>query len=170
MLKAWQETAARELEEFVEEHGGEGGLLEDAANDRGKITRSTVKGRLKAIRDEPESGEERDALTRCLALIEAESEAGKSVKEAQAALDERVLARYATLSEAEIKALVVGDKWFARIRDAVDGEVERLTQELAGRVKALEERYAQPLPELEREVETFGKKVEGHLRRMGLSP
>ena len=170
MLKAWQETAARALEEFVEEHGGEGGLLEDAASDRGKVTRSTVKGRLKAIRDEPESGEERDALTRCLALIEAESEAGKSVKEAQAALDERVLARYATLSEAEIKTLVVEDKWFARIRDAVDGEVERLTQELAGRVKALEERYAQPLPELEREVETFGKKVEGHLKRMGLSP
>ena len=170
MLKTWQETAARELEEFVEEHGGEGGLLEDAANDRGKVTRSTVKGRLKAIREEPESGEERDALTRCLDLIEAESEAGRSVKEAQAALDERVLARYATLTEAEIKTLVVEDKWFARVRGAVDGEVERLTQGLAGRVKALEERYARPLPELEREVETFGKKVEGHLKRMGLSP
>ena len=170
MLKARQETAARALEEFVEEHRGEGGLLEDAASDKGRITRSTVKMRLKAIRDAPESGEERDALTRCLALIEAESEAGKSVKEAQAALDEQVLARYATLTEAEIKRLVVVDKWFAGIRGAVDVEVERLTQGLAGRVKELEERYARPLPELEQEVERFGKKVEGHLRRMGLSP
>ena len=126
--------------------------------------------RLKAIRDEPESGEERDTLTRCLTLIEAESEAGKSVKEAQAALDEQVLARYATLTETEIKALVVEDKWFAGIRGAVDGEVQRLTQGLAGRVKELEERYARPLPELEQEVEAFSKKVEGHLRRMGLSP
>ena len=147
MRKAWRESAARELEEFVEEHGGEGGLLEDAANDRGKVTRSTVKGRLKAIRDEPESGEERDALTRCLDLIEAESEAGRSVKKAQAALDGRVLARYASLRETQIKTLVVEDKWFAHIRGAVDGEVERLTQGLAGRVKALEERYARPLPE-----------------------
>ena len=170
MLRAWQETAARELEAFVEEHAGGGGLLEDAANDKGRVTRSAVKERLKAVRDEPESGEERDALTRCLDLIETESEAGKSVKEAQDALDEKVLARYATLTESEIKTLVVEDKWFAGIRGAIDGEVQRLTQGLAGRVKALEERYARPLPALEQEVEAFGRKVEGHLRRMGFSP
>ena len=40
---------------------------------------------------------------------------------------------------------------------------------LARRVKELEERYARPLPELEREVEVFGEKVEGHLKRMGLT-
>ena len=173
MLRAWQETAARELEAFVEEHTGEGGLLEDAANDKGRVTRSAVKERLKAVRDEPESGEERDerdALMCCLDLIEAESEAGRSVKEAQDALDEKVLARYATLTESEIKTLVVEDKWFAGIRGAIDGEVQRLTQGLAGRVKALEERYARPLPALEQEVEAFGRKVEGHLRRMGFSP
>ena len=34
------------------------------------------------------------------------------------------------------------------------------------RVKELEERYARPLPELEREV--FGAKVEEHLKRMEL--
>ena len=39
---------------------------------------------------------------------------------------------------------------------------------LAGRMKELEERYARPLPELEREVEAFGAKVEGHLKRMGI--
>ena len=43
-----------------------------------------------------------------------------------------------------------------------------MTQRLAGRMKELEERYARPLPELEREVEAFGAKVEGHLKRMGL--
>ena len=67
------------------------------------------------------------------------------------ALDEQLLARYAALTEAEIKTLTVEEKWFASIRQAVDGEVERLTQWLAGRVKALEERYARPLPELEQE-------------------
>ncbi|GBE47255.1 type I restriction enzyme EcoKI M protein [bacterium BMS3Bbin12] len=168
-LQATRETTARELEEFVEEHTGEEGLLEDAVNDKGKVTKGSVKSRLKAIKHESESDEERDALTRCLALIEAESQAAKTVKDAQTVLDQQVLARYATLTEAEIKTLVVEDKWFASLRTAVEGEVQRLTQQLAGRVKDLEERYARPLPELEREVEAFNAKVEGHLKKMGVA-
>ena len=168
-LQAKQEAAARELEEFVEEHTGEEGLLEDAVNDKGKVAKSGVTERLKAIRYEPESNEERAALKQCRTLIEAEAKAAKAVKEAQARLDEQVLVRYGVLTEAEIKTLAVEDKWFASIRGAIEGEVQRLTQQLAGRVKELEERYARPLPELEREVEAFGAKVEGHLKRMGLS-
>ncbi len=168
-LQAGQEAATRELEEFVEEHTGEEGLLGEAVNDKGKITKSGVTARLKAIRYELESDEERDALKHCRTLIEAETQAARAVKEAQARLDEQVLTHYAKLTEAEIKLLVVEDKWFADIRVAIKGEVERLTQRLAGRVKELEERYARPLPELEREVEAFGARVEGHLKRMGLS-
>ena len=169
MLKTRQEATTHELEELVEEHTGEDGLLQDAANDKGKFTKVGVKARLKAIQDEAESEEERDALIRCLVLIDAQSKLSKAVKQAQAALDRQVLARYATLTEAQIKALVVADKWFAGLQDAIEGEVQRLTQRLAGRVKELEERYARPLPELEREVEEFSKKVGRHLKRMGLS-
>ena len=167
-LRAKQETALRELEEFVEEHTGEGGLLEDAVNDKGKVTKGSVKNRLKIIQGELESDEERGALTRCLGLIETESKASKAVTEAKASLDQKVLARYATLTETQIKTLVVEDKWFASIRVAIEGEVQRLTQQLAGRVKVLEERYARPLPVLEQDVEAFNTKVEGHLRKMGV--
>jgi type I restriction enzyme M protein len=167
-LQARQETAGGELEEFIEEHTGDEGLLVDAANDKGRVTRGSVRERLEAIDVEPDFEEERDALARCLALIEVESAAGKAVNEAQAALDAEVLARYAMLTDTEIKALVVEDKWFASIRAAIDGEVQRLTQELAGRVKELEERYAQTLPELERQAESFSARVEGHLKKMGL--
>ena len=168
-LQAKQEDATRELEEFIEEHTGEEGLLEDAVNAKGKVTKGGVMEQLKAIRHEPESDEEHDALKHCRTLIETEAEAARVVKEAQARLDEQVLARYGALTETEIKTLVVEDKWFASIRVAVEGEVQRLTQQLAGRVKELEERYVRPLPELEQEVEAFGAKVEGHLKRMGLS-
>ena len=168
-LQARQDSATRALEEFVEEHTGEGGLLADATNDKGKVTKASVKDRLKTIQDEPESDEERSALQRCLALIEVESSAGKAVKGSQEELDQKVLDHYAVLTEAEIKTLVVEDKWFASIRAALESEVQRLTQQLAGRVRELEERYASPLPELEREVEEFGTKVEGHLKKMGLS-
>ena len=168
-LQVEQDSATRALEEFVEEHTGEDGLLADATNDKGTVTKASVKDRLKVIRDEPESDEEKEALKRCLALIEAESKAGKAVKGAQAELDQKVLDHYAVLTEAEIKTLVVKAKWVASIRSALDSEVQRLTQQLAGRVKELEERYASPLPELEREVEEFSVKVEGHLKKMGLS-
>jgi type I restriction enzyme M protein len=150
------------------EHSGEEGLLADAVNDKGEVTKAGAKERLKAIEGDAESIEEREALERCLALIEAESEAGRAVKDAQAALDEKVLAKYAKLTGAEIKTLVVEDKWFASVRAAIEGEVQRLTQRLASRVKELEERYARPLPKLEDDVETLAAKVEGHLKKMGL--
>ena len=91
------------------------------------------------------------------------------VKEAQLALDEQVLARYATLTETEIKQLVIDDKWFASIQAAITSEVQRLTQALAERVKELEERYAQPMPALEGEVDDFSLKVNEHLSKMGVA-
>ena len=171
-LQGTQETAARELEEFFKEHSSSGddedGLLAEVTNDRGRVTGAAVKTRLKSMRGEPENDEERDILICCLALIESEAKAGKAVKEAQAALDRAVLARYAALTEAEIKTLVVEDKWCASIRAAIDGEVQRLTERLAIRVQELEERYARPLPALEQEVEVLSAKVAGHLKRMGV--
>ncbi len=168
-LQARDETAARQLEEFVENHTGGEGLLEDVANDKGKVAKGGVKHRLKAIGDEPESDEERCALTRCLELIDAESAASKAVKDAQATLDATVLALYATLTEDQIKTLVIDEKWYASVRVSIESEVERVTQRLAGRVKELDERYARPVPVLERDVDKFSEKVEGHLKKMGLS-
>lgn len=163
-----QEAAARGLEEYVEENAGEEGLLEDITHDKGKVSKSSIKDRLKVIKNEFDCDEERAVLERCLVLMEAESEAGKAVKDAQAKLDAKVLAKYHTLTEHEIKTLTVDDKWFASIQTAIEGEVQRLTQQLASRVKELEERYAFTLPELEREVEALTTKVEDHLKQMGL--
>ena len=74
-LRRRHEGAAGELAAFVDEHTGEGGLLEGIPNDRGKVTRGAVHGRIGAIQDEddPESVEERDALARCLALLSRDS-------------------------------------------------------------------------------------------------
>jgi type I restriction enzyme M protein len=174
-LQAKQEAAARELEEFVEEHSGEHGLLEDAVNDKGKVSKGSVRERLKELQKDrflgaadDDSAAEIEALETCQALIDAEAEAAKAARDAQAALDSKVLARYDRLTEAEIKTLVVEDKWFAAIQSAIEGEVQRLTQGLAGRVKQLEERYADPLAELVQEVDAFSAKVEKHLKKMGL--
>ncbi len=172
-LQTALETATQTLEEYIEEHTGEDGLLADATNDSGNITKTSVKARLDAIqpdlmtlREAQDNDDEPDALEHCLSLIDTKSKADKAVKDAQLALDEQVLTRYATLTEAEIKQLVIDDKWFATIQAAITGEVQRLTQVLAARVKGLEERYAQPLLVLEEEVEGYSVRVEEHLRMM----
>ena len=168
MLQTKQSTAESGLAEYIEEHTGEDGLLVDAVNDSGKITASSVKERLKATQSEQDSKEEREVLTSCALLIDAVSKASRTVKKEQEALDQQVLAHYATLTEAEIKELVIDDKWVASIQSAIESEVERVIQTLTGRVKELEERYAQPLPDLSQEVEAFRAKVEAHLQKMGV--
>ena len=165
-------AAARELEDFVEEHssseGSEDGLLDEAINDKGVVTKASVRSRLKAIdlEDAAEAQEERHALTRCLHLIDAESNAGLAVKVAQAELNKMALDRYFALTETRVKTLVVEDKWLASIRIAIDGEVHRLTHQFTERLNELDDRYAQTLTELEQKVEEFSAKVETHLKKM----
>jgi type I restriction-modification system DNA methylase subunit len=91
----------------------------------------------------------------------------RTVRESEAALDRLAYERYPTLGEAEIKALVVDDKWMARIAASVQGELDRVSQTLTGRIRELAERYATPLPQLEHEVAALAARVEEHLKRMG---
>jgi type I restriction enzyme M protein len=167
-LQAKQDEATQALEEYTEEHAVEEGLLEEALNDKGKVTKAGVSDRLKALKDEPDSDEEEAALKRCLELMEAESDAKKAVKQAQEKLDAVVLKKYGALSEAEIKSLAVDDKWFASIQTAIEGEVSRITYGLAERVRELRQRYSNAMPRLEDRLEAVSKKVEGHLKKMGL--
>jgi type I restriction enzyme M protein len=174
-LQAEQETATQTLAELIEEHAGEDGILANAVNDKGNVTKSSVNQQLKALtpdlmtlREAQGNDDERRALEYCLSLLDAKARADKAAKDAQLALDQQVLARYGTLTETEIKQLVIDDKWFATIQAAIAGEVERLTQALAERVKELEERYAQPLPDLESEVGHLSLKIHAHLWKMGV--
>ena len=112
--------------------------------------------------------EELGVLHECLQLLKAKKQATDEYKQALNDLHTSILRKYTELSKAEVKSLVVQDKWFSDIQSAIVGEMYRLTQELTARVKGLEERYANPLPELASEAEAFGVKVELHLRKMGV--
>jgi len=167
-LQAKLEAASQELNEFIEEQEGEEDLLSEVKNDKGNVTKTEIPKRLKVLKDEEDSDDEIAALKQCKKLIEAEADAKRAVKEAGEELNQAVLARYGELSENEIKTLAVDDKWLADIRTAIESEVERITNQLAGRVRELEERYAEPLPDIEREVEALAAKVTGHLEKMGV--
>ncbi|QOX79844.1 type I restriction-modification system subunit M [Trichlorobacter lovleyi] len=166
-LEAARDAISRQMEELEEENSGEDGLLEEARTDKGKLTSKSIKDRLKAIKSDKDAADERKLLEQYLELLEQEAAANKKVKDSQKALDTTVKAKYATLSEAEVKTLVVDDKWLATLAADVQTELDRVSQALTSRIRQLAERYAMPLPQLTSEVEALSATVDAHLQRMG---
>jgi type I restriction enzyme M protein len=162
-LQAKLDNASREIEDLIEENSGEEGYFASFE----KINKVNVTSRIKEIKNKPEDAEELKVMEKYLALGEQESEAKKKIKEAEKALDAKVIAKYNTLTELEIKVLVVDDKWITTLEQAVKGEMDRISQRLSQRIKELAERYATPLPTLVTETETLSGKVDEHLKKMG---
>ena len=79
----------------------------------------------------------------------------------------KVAAQYGKLTEDEIKTLVVDDKWLATLSSAAQGELDRVSRTLTGRIRQLAERYATPLPQLTVEVAKLAARVDEHLKKMG---
>ncbi|CDI03481.1 Type I restriction-modification enzyme subunit M [Candidatus Competibacter denitrificans Run_A_D11] len=157
------EAVASQVSELEEEHGGE-----DAAfSGFEKINAAQVKDRINEIGHDPDAKDELAVLRQWLQLSDQESKLKKAVKELDVQLDQQAHDHYAKLSVAEIKTLVVDDKWLARIAADLQGELDRVGQTLTGRIRELAERYATPLPQLVDEVAVLSAKVEEHLKRMG---
>jgi type I restriction enzyme M protein len=91
----------------------------------------------------------------------------KRLKDAEAALDAKAYAHYPQLSEADIKALVVDDKWLAALSTAIYGEMDRISQALTQRVKELADRYDTPAPQMASRVAELEARVNRHLEKMG---
>ncbi len=165
-LEAEVSAVEQQMEELCEEYGGEDGLLAGVMED-GKIAKGVVASRLKEIKADKDAAEERKALVAYQFLSEQEAVSSKKVKDAQQALDMMVFTQYEKLTEAEIKVLVIDDKWLVAITAAVQGELDRVSQTLTGRIRMLAERYAEPLPQLAADVAALNAKVEEHLIKMG---
>ena len=163
-LQAALDEASQALESFIEEQSGEEGGLVEAMNDKEKVTAASVKARIKLATDK----EELAVLKQAQQLFDAETRAKKAHKEASDALDKAVFAHYPKLQDNEIKTLLVEDKWQASLSAALEAEIERVTQQLANRVKVLEERYSSSLPQLTKNVSELEAKVAAHLKAMGL--
>lgn len=160
----------QQLQELLEENSGEEGLLAEVIEGEGekqKITAKAIKTRLKEIGKNPDYAEERKALQAYAALLDQHTEAKNALKAAQDDLETKLAAKYSTLTEEEIKTLVVDNKWLATLADAVQGELDRVSQTLTGRIRQLAERYATPLPTLTQELETLSARVNEHLKKMG---
>lgn len=161
-LQAALDTASQELESYLEEHGN--GLLENAVDNKDKITAKSLKLALKNSID----SEEQTAIKNAIKLFEAEKHAKDALKTATEDLDRAVFIQYGKLSASDIQQLVVDDKWLADLGGYIHSEMERVVQTLASRVQTLETRYHEPLSQIEMQVAELTAKVNAHLRAMGL--
>ncbi len=167
-LSAELEAVSARLAELEEEQGGEEGAFAELE----KVNKASVAARVKELKADSDEDDGRDELAvmeEWLRLNGEEGELKRKLKDAEADLDAKAYAHYPKLTEAEIKRLVVDDKWLAALEAAVQGEVDRVSQSLTQRVKELSERYETPLPQMTERVNELEEKVNRHLERMGFA-
>ena len=61
-MESEQESFQASITEYEEEHGGDEGLFSDAANDKGKFTKTTVTQYMREIKGDPEEREAYELL------------------------------------------------------------------------------------------------------------
>ncbi len=195
-LEAAVEDVEQRMTELDDEHSGEDGLLAECRGGKGNITRPLLKARRTELAKELDAGFfkryeklekqggadetiktefveaipeflEMFAIDEMLRLIEEQSEKASAAKEANAKLDAKTVVKYPALTDAEVKTLVIEDKWIASIDAAINGERDRIAQDLTGRIKTLVERYAEPLAEITARVVGLEATVASHLAAMG---
>ena len=167
-LDAAAEEASRVVEEFIEENATDEGLLSEIMDD-GKVTKALAVARLKDAKREGSDPDEVKALEQLLDLYAKEAKAKKGAKDARVALNAAVLKKYSELSEADVRQIVLEDKWLASLRRRVDHEVNGLTLALVDRIQQLGERYAETVRRLDAELQRHEANVAADLAAMGVN-
>jgi type I restriction enzyme M protein len=164
-LQAELDAAVASQTELEEEQSGDEGIFAGYDN----ITAVSVKERMREIGSDRDGADELKLLKAWLDLGNRIAALKKQIREGEAALDTLAYDKYPVLTQADIQSLVIDDKWMATLAGIVQGELDRVSQTLTGRIRELAERYATPLPKLTEEVAALAAKVDGHLARMGAS-
>ncbi len=164
-LAAKLEGETAKLTELEEEHGGDEGAFSELE----KVNKGAVAARFRELRMENAGliTEEMKIFEEWLKHKAEEDKLKKRLAELEDRLDAAAHDKYPTLTEDEVKALVVDDKWLAVLDARIHGEMDRVSQQLTQRVKELAERYETTLPKLTERVVELESKVNGHLKRMG---
>ena len=159
------ETAEAGLAEMVEEQSDDGGMFADFD----KVNTKEVNARIKEIKNNSEFADELSVLNDWTNKTKAIAALKKQVKEQDEALDKAVIEHYPNLTEAEVKEIVVQNKWLASLEVMIAEANNAALQSLTRRLKQLAARYETPMPQLQKQTDELSDKVEQHLKTMGFS-
>jgi type I restriction enzyme M protein len=162
------ESTSNSIVSLQEEYAVEGGLLEDATNDKGVFTKAIITAFIKKNKT---ASTEKEAVAKANEVLQAytkEAKLKKEIKTAETNLDALLLKKYAELTDDEVQDLVVNLKWLTYLQNALQTEVESISQSLTTTIKTLAERYSSTLTELDTTVTGLESEVNTHLQKMGL--
>ncbi|GHT75015.1 type I restriction-modification system subunit M [Spirochaetia bacterium] len=172
-LEAGIESLESELAEIEAEQKTDDGIFDSLGEDD-KITKAYLKDLVhsaaESLKDEPDDEDLQMSKKVLDAYIEKTNnleESKGALKKLEKELDAKLLAKYAVLTEIEVKQLVVDDKWMAAMQKAFGGQVNKIGQNLTRRITELAGRYEDTMPHLVRSVNEWEEKVNGHLAAMG---
>jgi type I restriction enzyme M protein len=164
-LETELESVAARMTDLEEEHGGD----EGAFSELDKVNKSNVSARLKEIKDDKGTNDEAEILNRWFTLSNKETELKRALNEAENDLDAKAYAKYRNLTQTEVKALVVDDKWLTDLDAVIHGELDQVSQAITLCVKEFAERYETPMPRQVQRVAELERTVNCHLEKMGFS-
>lgn len=153
--------AKAELSNYVEKHKELFAQFE-------KVGKKAVGGRLKEIASyKPALHETIKIWEEYVRLIDEKAVATEEKNEAEKKLRAELEQKYKSLTEDEIKILVVTRKWFGAFDEKFLQELTKVTQKITSEIDGLATRYENTLSELETEVQELESKVSAHLKEMG---
>lgn len=166
-LTAEQERISQELQEYIEEHAVEEGLLWEAVNDDGGVKVGDASKRLKEAKSGGAEAEEIETLNHVISLFKSETTAKKAVKDANLDLNLKTLATYSKLKKSTICDLIIERKWEVTVHTKIRLVGFLATQQLTNRLETLGQRYSSTLDELQEESQRFQSRVNESLAKMG---
>ena len=164
-LLAEMDATAASQADLEEEQAGNEGIF--AGYD--SINAAAVKDRIREIGSDRDGAGELKLLKQWLDLGTRLAALKKQIRDAETELDALAYVQYPKLKPADIQSLVIADKWMAALAASLQGELDRVSQTLTGRIRELAERYATPLQRLAEQVAELNAKVESHLAAMRVS-
>jgi len=166
-IQANLDEITQQMQTMEEENEGEEDMFSEARGKSEKITKGEITKRIKEIKEDSEFADELKVLIEYQGLMEKQAEFQKQINSDEKQLNKDLLEKYKSLTESQIKELVIENKWFDSINNSIHVEMERISQKLAGRIKNLADRYETPLPNLTKDIQTLTEKVDNHLEKMG---
>jgi type I restriction enzyme M protein len=165
------------ISEIDEEYSGENSIISDAYenenNDKDDDNKKTSKKLLKEAltkldTKDAENKEAYDLINEYLEMIDNKPKLNKTLKCLNSKLEKNLIQKYPSLTEQEIKNLMVEKKWMKNIENCIESELDNISNRLSNRVQELVERYEKSLIQNENEVDSLTAKVEEHLKKMGM--
>ena len=142
----------KEYTQYIDKHTE----LKVAYTDKGTVTKASINNALSAARAEAPApaayADDYEELKKALELAQRSEESTKLIKEMDKALDEKARERYASLTDDEIKELLVDKKWYYAIGKGIIDLYTAISHKLAERITELSKRYELTLTDLDSQI------------------